>query len=39
MFQIDVFNIGTLRVVAATIGAFTALLAAFVLTSGQRDRS
>ena len=36
MFAIDILNIGTLRVVAATLGAFTALVAARVLTSSRR---
>lgn len=35
-FDINVMNIGTLRVAAATLGAFTALLAAHVLTSNHR---
>lgn len=31
-FKIDIFNIGTLRIVAATIGALVALVAAHFLT-------
>ena len=37
MFQFDLFNIGTLRIVSATLGAFVSLTAAFMLTS-QRTR-
>jgi hypothetical protein len=37
MFQVDVFNIGALRVVSASLGALIALAAAFLLTS-QRTR-
>jgi uncharacterized membrane protein YeaQ/YmgE (transglycosylase-associated protein family) len=32
-FMIDVFNIGTLRIVTATVGAFVALIVAHFLTS------
>ncbi len=38
-FTIDIMNIGTLRVVAATIGAFVALIVAQVLTSNQQSSS
>jgi hypothetical protein len=34
-FRIDVLSIGTLRVVAATLGALVALIAAHFLTSNQ----
>ena len=38
-FMIDILNIGTLRIVAATIGAFVALLVAHFLTlSNHRQR-
>jgi hypothetical protein len=36
MFMIDILNIGTLRVVAATAGALIALIAAHLLTSNRK---
>jgi hypothetical protein len=40
LFEIDILNIGTLRIVAATFGALVALGASYILTSGQvRKRS
>ncbi|MAS33580.1 MAG: hypothetical protein CL610_06210 [Anaerolineaceae bacterium] len=39
MLTIDIMNIGTLRVASATLGAFTALVVAHVLTSGRRVKS
>lgn len=36
---IDVFNIGTLRVVSASVGALIALFAVQMLTAGQSRRS
>ncbi len=40
MFAIDIFNIGALRIVSATLGALVALVATGFLTSkGMRKRS
>jgi hypothetical protein len=35
MFQLDIFNVGALRVVSASLGAGIALIAAFLLTSNR----
>lgn len=40
LFEINILNIGTLRIVAATSGALLALAVSYILTSGQvRKRS
>ncbi len=39
LFEINILNIGTLRVVSAAAGALVALIAAFVLTAGRAQRS
>jgi hypothetical protein len=36
MFMIDIFNIGTLRIVTATLGTLIALVAAHILTSAHK---
>jgi hypothetical protein len=36
MFMVDILNIGTLRVVTATMGALIALVAAHILTSAHK---
>lgn len=38
MFQVDVFNIGALRIVSATMGALVALVATTFLTSKRMRR-
>lgn len=35
LFEINILNIGTLRIVAASIGALIALIVSHILTSGQ----
>lgn len=36
MFMIEILNIGTLRIVTATLGALIALVAAHILTSARK---
>jgi hypothetical protein len=36
MFMVDILNIGTLRIVTATLGAIIALVAAHILTSAHK---
>lgn len=36
IFRVDILNVGTLRIVTATLGALVALLAAHFLTAGHR---
>lgn len=38
LFEIDLYNIGSLRVITATVGAVIALFAAHMLTSGRSRR-
>lgn len=38
LFEVNIFNIGTLRIVAASFGALVALSVAYLLTSKRFDR-